>query len=209
MTRPSEYRKADTCYRGHEFTPENTGNAGGYRQCKTCKREGDRARRAKRAKPRGREVVPGVVVGGVEKTCEAIADEWGVSPQYVNRLLLGALEKLRSATHLLEFTVPDPVRVPPGAPLRPESAPQELVAPVWSKVGTVTGGRREAERAPDWSRETSRVVSGPIGNIPRFPGRRFESRAAAREYWLKRTGRIYEDFKIPGRYVFRVPKGGL
>jgi hypothetical protein len=56
----------------------------------------------------------------------------------------------------------------------------------------------------DWSPETTKVVSGPIGPSKQYPGQRFMSRAAALGYWQRRAGRIIEDLSIPGRYIYRV-----
>jgi hypothetical protein len=58
---------------------------------------------------------------------------------------------------------------------------------------------------PDWTPGTSRVVSGPYGpaSVTKFPGRRFPDRASARRYWGVRA-RILEEYKVPGRYIFRI-----
>ena len=59
---------------------------------------------------------------------------------------------------------------------------------------------------PDWHSSTSVVVSGPLRGF-NFPGREFNSRTEARQYWLERAGHIYEEHFISGRYVFRVRRG--
>lgn len=59
-------------------------------------------------------------------------------------------------------------------------------------------------RYRDWTPETSRVVSGPLGGYS-FPGRSFPDRPAAREYWLSRASRIIEEYLIPGRWALRIP----
>lgn len=56
----------------------------------------------------------------------------------------------------------------------------------------------------DWSPETTKVVSGPLGPVKQYPGRRFMSWRAARAYWLERAGRIIEDLSVHGRYIYRV-----
>jgi hypothetical protein len=69
----------------------------------------------------------------------------------------------------------------------------------------------DAEGVPveyrNWTGATSRVVSGPYGPpwLSRFPGRRFPCRWMAREYWRART-RIIEEYRVPGRWIFRIPK---
>lgn len=58
----------------------------------------------------------------------------------------------------------------------------------------------------DWSPETTRVVSGPLGPVTKFPGQRFRSRVEARRYWTERAGRIIEDLSIRGRWIFRIKR---
>lgn len=56
----------------------------------------------------------------------------------------------------------------------------------------------------DWSAAATKVVSGPIGPVKQYPGRRFISERLARAYWAARAGRIIEDLSISGRYIYRV-----
>jgi hypothetical protein len=56
----------------------------------------------------------------------------------------------------------------------------------------------------DWSPETTKVVSGPLGAKAKFPGQRFATRGEARTYWQQRAGRIFEEHLVKNRYVFRV-----
>lgn len=58
----------------------------------------------------------------------------------------------------------------------------------------------------DWSPLTSKVVSGPYGESSRFRGKWFPTRDRARRYWQLRAGRIYEEFFVKGRWIFRVRK---
>lgn len=58
----------------------------------------------------------------------------------------------------------------------------------------------------DWNRNTTRVVSGPIGSSYAYPGTRYESREAAYAGVTQRFGRIFEANYIAGRYFFRVRK---
>lgn len=58
----------------------------------------------------------------------------------------------------------------------------------------------------DWSPETTKVVSGPIGPLKQYPGQRFRSRHEARRFWIQKAGRIIEDLSIAGRWIFRVRK---
>jgi hypothetical protein len=60
-------------------------------------------------------------------------------------------------------------------------------------------------RYPDWTEETTRVVSGPYG-YSKFPGRWFPDRRKARRYWQLRVGHIYQEAIVPGRWVFRIPR---
>jgi hypothetical protein len=55
-----------------------------------------------------------------------------------------------------------------------------------------------------WTAENSRVVSGPLG-LHKFPGRSFPDRATARAHWLAR-GVIIEEYRAPGRWMFRITR---
>ena len=61
----------------------------------------------------------------------------------------------------------------------------------------------------DWSPETSRVVSGPLGppGKSKFRGHRFTTRSEARAYWASRA-RIIAEHRVPGRWIYRITTGG-
>jgi hypothetical protein len=52
--------------------------------------------------------------------------------------------------------------------------------------------------------EDTKVVSGPMGPVKQFPGRRFMSKRGAMAYWTERAGRIIQDLSVSGRWIFRV-----
>lgn len=60
-----------------------------------------------------------------------------------------------------------------------------------------------------WSSADSAVVSGPYGpaGMSNFPGRRFRDRRSARVYWSLRAT-IVEEYRVPGRWIFRIKKKG-
>lgn len=58
---------------------------------------------------------------------------------------------------------------------------------------------------PNYRRETSFTLSGPIGNA-NYPGRRFESKEAARAWCIEKYGFIYEERHVPNRWIFVLPK---
>jgi hypothetical protein len=127
-----------------------------------------------------------------EMSFEEIAATMGLTRQGVERLYHRAVEKLR-------------YRLP-----RPEVETVRFIPPSKTTVGGWAGG---AAGEPEtelrdysllWCPRTTRVVSGPYGKA-NFPGTRFPTRGAAREYWAART-RILEEHKIKGRYIFRIPK---
>lgn len=62
---------------------------------------------------------------------------------------------------------------------------------------------------PDWFPGETRVVSGPYGPATksRFPGRRFATRYQARAHWEAKA-RIVEEYRIPGRWIFRIKDPG-
>jgi hypothetical protein len=198
---------ADTCYMGHELTPENTARAGKYRQCKICRREAARRRAAlhpgAKVKP-VREDVSTTEVNPEGAEFQEIGAKLGISPQRANQLYDRAIAKLRAggAAVLSEFLHRDAsnlyrkpyVRVGGGSVEEWDDA-----------LGPAAWRLRHAEAYPDWHPDTSRAVSGPIGKAT-FPGRRFQSRKEARAYWLERAGRIVVEHKVRGRYIFRIPR---
>ncbi len=54
----------------------------------------------------------------------------------------------------------------------------------------------------NWTKENTRVVSGPIGNH-KFSGRSFPDRPKARAHW-KAKAEIVEEYLITGRWAFRI-----
>lgn len=52
--------------------------------------------------------------------------------------------------------------------------------------------------------EETKVVSGPVGPVKKYPGTAWASRALAMAHWKQRAGRIIEDLSVPGRWIFRV-----
>ncbi len=131
------------------------------------------------------------VRAGQEMKFSEIAAEMGISRAHVENIYKRAIEQLKLKLPPLE---PETVRFSP---------PSKTTVGGWAGGGAVV-----EEEIRDysllWCPRTTRVVSGPYGKA-NFPGTRFPTRGAAREYWAART-RILEEHKIKGRYIFRIPK---
>lgn len=125
-----------------------------------------------------------------------IGEELGLSHFGVEKIYLQALEKFRRRMGPVEDWFPEPKFAPPS-PIRIIRRGE-----FESKGGRIPPDREH--RYPDWSRETTRVVSGPVGDA-RFPGTRFETVSEAREHWTARS-RIRADYTVTGRYIFRVDR---
>jgi hypothetical protein len=123
-----------------------------------------------------------------------IAARMGLTRPGVERIYLRAIKKLKTRGVLREFSAPvvDHYNGATGARpagSTPRPGPTHTPTPPLDYV--------------DWDNTGTRVVSGPYGTAA-FPGRRFPSRSAARAYWTQRAGKILQEWRVPGRYIFRV-----
>lgn len=66
------------------------------------------------------------------------------------------------------------------------------------------------DKYPDWTAETTRVISGPIGLVAGYPGTRVanwhEGAAHAKAWCAERKLRLYKYWTVPGRWFARVER---